>query len=436
MIYLSYWKHCISALLKVVLIIYPFSAFCFTLDDAIILAHENNNKVLSEFQNYNAARMSKPKAYAGFLPSVNLNNSNNHQEFTVPSVKNQLGSPYYRQYGMTVNQPIFSGGGTYAQVKIADNTVASGLAQFHDVSSSITLDAVRAYEGVLRTREVYDINIKNEQIFEQYLEFTKIRFEAGVITRTDVLQAEVRLSDAKAQRETAYASMRNSEANFEHIIGIHPSKEMDPIVTNNISVPTTIDELIVAAKDNNPTLKAATYNAKAAKYQVNASVAQVLPTVSANATVTRITDAALAGSNSNNTYTLQVNVPIFQGGKEFADIAEKKYKARKADFDRREVEDQLVENAISVWNNNKTSKSVIKARWDSIVAAEEALTGVKEEVTVGTRTTIDLLNAESELFNARVTHRNAQSELVISIYQMLQLIGQIDPIGLDYNNNG
>ncbi len=421
-------------LLGCVLFFYPLPVVAFTLEDAMILAHENNYKILSENQNYNAARMSVPKAYSGLLPSVTLNNSNNHVEYKNQATRAALGDPYYRQYGLTVSQPIFNGGSTYAQIKIANNAVSSGLSNLQDVSSSITVNTVQAYEGVLSTREIYEINLQNQKIFEKYLEFTKIRFEAGVITRTDVLQAEVRLSDAKAQGESAYANMKNTEANFEHIVGQAPETEMDPIIVENISLPQSIDELIEIAKENNPTLKTNKYNAESAKYQVNLAVSQVLPKVSANATVARLSNPNISQTGSSNTYTLNVNVPIFQGGGEYANIAQQRYLAKKAEFDELEVERLITEKAISIWNSNKTAKSIIKARFDSITAAEKALEGVKEEVNVGTRTTIDLLNAEGELFNARVAHRRAKVELVVSVYDMLQIMGQINPINLEYNN--
>lgn len=432
MTYRKTWKNCLKLLLSCTALAYPTLAFAFTLEDAMILAHENNYKILSENQNFSATQMTKPKAYAEFLPTVRLNNSNSHVEYDNPAAKAALGSPYYRQYGVTVSQPIFNGGSTYANIQIANNAVEAGLSNFQDVSSSITVSAVQAYEGVLSTREIYDINLQNEAIFEKYLEFTKIRFEAGVITRTDVLQAEVRLSDAKAQKEAAYANMRNTEANFEHIIGVPPLANMNPIIVDNIPLPQNVDELIEIAKQNNPTLKTSRFNAKASEYQVNVAVAQVLPTVSANASVTRLTNPTISQTASNNTYTLNVNVPIFQGGGEYANIVQQKYLAQKANFDQLEVERQITENAIAIWNNNKTAKSIIKARFDSITAAEKALEGVKEEVNVGTRTTIDLLNAENELFTAKVAYRQAKVTFVISVYQMLQVMGQIDAINLEY----
>jgi len=412
----------------------PVAALGYTIEDAMIMAHENNNKVLAEYQNLEASKMAKPKAYGEFLPTVKLNNGNSHTKYENPAVKATVGDPYYRQYGATISQPLFNGGSSYAQVKIANNIVESSLEKLKDVSNSITVNAVQAYEGVLAAREIFNINIQNEEIFEKYLEFTKIRFEAGVITRTDVLQAEVRLSDAKAQKESAYANMRNTEANFEHIIGTAPLDSMDAIQIDNIALPSTVDELIEIAKQNNPTLKTYQYGTKNAKYQVNVAAAQILPTVSANATIARLNKNNISSTASNNTYTLQVSVPLFQGGGEYANIIEKKHLARKADFDEKEIENQLIETSISVWNNNKTSKSIVKARFDAITAAEKALEGVKEEVNVGTRTTIDLLNAQSELFNAKVTYRNAKASLVISVYQMLQLMGHIDPINLEYNS--
>ncbi|MDF3047918.1 MAG: type secretion outer membrane protein [Candidatus Midichloriaceae bacterium] len=436
MTYRKIWKTYLNALLSLLVIGYPICALSYTLEDAMIMAHENNNKILAEYQNLEASKMAKPKAYSELLPTVKLNNTNYHTKYENPADKRASGDPYYRKYGASITQPLFNGGSTYAKIKMADATVDSSIERLKDISNSITVSAVQAYEGVLAAREIFNINLQNEEIFERYLEFTAIRFKAGVITRTDVLQAEVRLSNAKAQKENAYAEMRNTEANFEHIVGSPPLEAMDAVQIDNIVLPSSVDELIDIAKQNNPTLKTYQYGTKNAKYAVNVAAAQILPTVTANAEIARLskTKPSLPTSNNNNTYTLQVSAPLFQGGSEYANIIEKQHLARKADFDEKEIENQLIESCISIWNKNKTSKSVVKARLDAITAAEKALEGVKEEVNVGTRTTIDLLNAQSELFNAKVSYRTAKADLIISVYQMLQVMGQIDSINPDYNS--
>lgn len=399
-----------------------------TIEDAIILAHENNYEILSEQQNFKATKTQKPIAYSDFLPNVTASNANIHNVYTNSNLKELYGSPYYRQYGLSVSQPLFNGGSSYAKLKIADKSIQSGLAKFDSVSNQITVNAIAAYENVLSTREIYEINIKSQYILQKNLDFTQIKFDVGVVTKTDVLQTEVRLSDAIAEKEKALADMKNAEANYERVIGVKPTSSLELIDVNHITLPNNIEDLIEIVKSKNPMILASKHDSDAAKYQIAVATAQLSPTVSANAQISRSSDAKIRNSgisSSSNSYTLQVNIPLFQGGQEYATIKQKKHLAKKAKYDSDSVESKVIEACIGLWNNYKTNASVVEARLSAINAATQALEGVKEEVNVGTRTTLDLLNAEKELFIARVAHRIAKQEQVILIYQILQIMGSL-----------
>lgn len=440
--YQSILKNCKSSLASaslgaVLSIVQACNANAFTLDDAIILAHENNYKILAESQNYDATKMALPKALGGFLPTVQGTSTNSKTELQSRAAREASNrDPNIHTYGATVTQPIFNGGGTYAQVRIAQSAKKSGLARFYNVSNAITVQAVSAYEGVLSGRHIYEINVKNQDVFKQSLDYARIRFDAGVITKTDVLQAEVRYSDAQASKEKAYADMKNAEATFEQVLGAQAPADMDTIDVSHITLPSNVEELIEIAKSNNPALKSSRADYDVARYQVNTAVAQILPSVSAQAQMLRSDKKKdVFNSVDANTYTLQVQVPIFQGGGEYASIKERRHLARKADYDYRQLDREVNESAITVWNNYRTALAVVKTRTDGVTAAEQALEGVQEEVNIGTRTTIDLLNAQNELFNAKVAHRRAKSDVVVVTYQMLQVMGAMSAPDIEYLNN-
>lgn len=423
-----------AALIGLLSCISVVDANAFSLDDAIIFSHENNYQILAEAQNYESSKMELPKAIGGFLPTVSANGAQTKTKFTSPEAEARTDIQHRtRTKGATVTQPIFNGGDTYAQVRIAQYSKKSGLSRFNDTSNTITVQAVTSYDGVLSSREIYEINIQNEEIFRKSLEYSRIRFDAGVITKTDVLQSEVKYSDAQASKERAYANMKNSEAAFKQVVGIEVPASLDPIDVSNITLPSNVDEVIEISKENNPALKAYKYDYEAAKYGVNRAVSRVLPSVYAQAQFNR-SDRPNDISNTydSNTYTVNLSVPIFQGGGEYASIKQSRHQANKADYDYRQIDTKVVQQAIQVWNNYKTAQAVLKTRKDGIAAATEALDGVQEEVNIGTRTTIDLLNAQTDLFNARVAERQARSDLVTATYQMLQTMGALTPANADY----
>lgn len=407
------------------------NAYAYTIHDAIINAHENNYQVLSEFENLKATKMSKPKAYAGFLPTASVNSQLTKTDLQNAAAKAAQTKDKVRTNSISVTQPIFSGGETVARVLISDNVVDAGYARYKAVSNEISLNAVQAYENILTTREIHELSLANEQVLKTHLDFTRIRFDNGQVTKTDVLQSEARYASSVADKERAKGDMDSAIAIFERVVGTIPKTKFEMINLDGIDIPDNVDELITSALKSNPNLIAAKHNSKASDYNVNVAVAQVLPKVSANANFAR-TDLPknLSNNPDSNSYTLNVSVPIFQSGAEYATIMETQYQAKKAEYDYKEAERQIRESSIRTWNNYKVAKALIKSRHEARDAAQQALEGVQEEYKIGTRTTLDVLDAEQEFFNTRVLYRTAQRDLVVAAYAILQLVGSIDTVEL------
>lgn len=403
----------------------------YTIHDAIINAHENNYQVLSEFENLNATKMSKPKAYAGFLPTAAVSSQltktdPEHAAAQAAQVKKKV-----RGKSLSVTQPIFSGGETYARIKISDNLIDGGQARYKAVSNEISQSAVTAYENVLTTREIFELSKKNEQVLATHLKFTKTRFEHGEVTKTDVLQSEARYASSVSEMERAKGEADSAKATFERVVGLFPNDHLEIINLEGVDLPENIDQFLEIAMKENPNLLASKFNSKATDYNVNVAVAQVLPKVSANATFSRSdVPKSVAANPDSNSYTLNLSVPIFQSGAEYATIMETQYQAKKAEYDYKETQRQIKEAVTRTWNNYKVAKSVIKSRAEAMNAAQKALEGVQEEYKIGTRTTLDVLDAEQEYFSTQVSHRTAQRDLVVASYAILQLIGAIDTVEL------
>lgn len=403
----------------------------YTIHDAMINAHENNYQVLSETENLKATEMSRPKAYAGFLPTASVSSQLTKTDYENPAAQAAQIKKKIRTNSLSVTQPIFSGGDTYARVKISDNLIDGGNARFKAVSNDISQSTVSAYENVLTTNEIYELSKRNEQVLATHLKYTKTRFEHGEVTKTDVLQSEARYAGAIAEMERAKGEADSAKAVFERLVGNFPEDKLEPIDLSGINLPKNVDEFLEIAMKENPNLLASKYNSKASDYNVNVAVAQILPKVDANATFSR-TDLPknLSTNPDSDQYTVRVSVPLFQSGAEYATIFESQYQAKKAEYDYKETQRQIKEAVIRTWNNYKVAKAVIKSRAEAMQAAQKALEGVQEEYKIGTRTTLDVLDAEQEYFSSQVGHRTAQRDLVVASYAILQLIGAIDTVEL------
>lgn len=421
--------------LSTTIIVSASDVFAYTLDDAFVSAHENNYSILAEFEKLESTKLEKPKAYTGFLPTVSGTLANTKTELEVPAAKRGQAKEKVNTRTLTISQPIFKGGETFANIKIAENAVEAGQASFKAVSNEISLRTVSAYEGVLNSRDIYELNLHNEKVLGENLKLTRTKFKHGEVTKTDVLQAESRYSSAIADKERAFGEVKAAEALFVRIVGADLPTEFSPISLENVSLPETYEELLEIALKNNPNLMSRKFNSEASKYGITKAYSVIMPKVSANAQYRR-SDLPKTSSNTtdSDSYTVNLTIPIFQSGAEYADIFKSQHQAKKDEYDYKEVERQIREQAVKVWNNYKVSQAVIKSSDEAIQAAQKALDGVREEAKAGTRTTLDILNQQQELFSAAVRKRSATKDLVESVYSILQLMGSlniVDVVGVD-----
>lgn len=437
MTYLSNWKTLKKHLRNfsysaATLIALTSTASAFTLNDALISAHEHNYQVLAEAENLEAAKIEKMQSYTGFLPSVNAQAQRTRTKLESAGARARQTRETVNSRSLTISQPIFNGGDTYASVKAADSNLSARKAVFMDVSNEISLETVKAYEGILNTRDILSLNEHNEKVLRENLKLTKTRFKHGEITKTDVLQADARVSTAVADRERAYGNMKSAEAIYARAVGSVLPESLEPISLDHIAIPEAFEEFLNIALKNNPALLASKSNAAVSKYQVNRSYAAVMPSVSAQAQFNR--SNITSNTSDNNTYLLNVAVPIVsKGGREYAEIFKAQHAAKSTEYKYKEQERVVREDAVRIWNSYKVAKAVIKASNETIAGSKKALDGVKEEAKAGTRTTLDVLDAQNELFTAQVNKRTAQSELVVAVYSILRLMGALDAIDVVEN---
>ncbi len=426
MSYQKSWKNYVKALLSSAFILASVNSYAITIDDALIIAYENNYQIKAEAEQYGAAKVGVAKAAAGFLPTATFRRDNTRTKYDSRLVNNANGVKEHREDTFILSQPLFTGGNTVAQTGRALYAKDAEFNNYRNIMNQVSADTVQAYENVLATDEIYNINIENEKNFKQYLEYTKIRFEAGVVTRTDVLQSEVKYAEAISNKEKAYSDMLNSRATLQRLLGVFPEEKLDPIDIRKVVLPKDVAEFRDMAFATNPNLKSSDASQTIAKYDLGISTSRILPSVSLNAQKTRTDLPRATSTRDASTYFLRVDVPLFQNGSEYADIGEKAYLKQKAEYDYLETERKLEEIIITYWNKYNAAKYSVKFRKEGVDAAKLALEGVREEVNIGTKTTIDLLNAESDYFNAKVALRTTERDLVVSIYQILQIIGQLD----------
>ncbi|MDR3438228.1 TolC family outer membrane protein [Telmatospirillum sp.] len=404
-----------------------------TLMEALASAYTSNPTLESQRAHLRAVDEQVPQALANWRPTVKLAGS-------LTRTNTYAKAPTSTVYGtevlasdtrasskaasLTVDQPLYRGGRTVAQIKQAEAQVAAARAQLANTEETVLVNVVSAYMNVVQYRAVRELSINDEQVLQRQLDATNDRFRVGEVTRTDVSQAESRLSAAHADRTQAEGNLRAAEANYVNVVGHAPDGLVSPGPVPGL--PTSIDQAREMALAENPSVVSSQHSYRAAQHGIDLVAGELQPTVSLDGQVTRNYDY-----DGPKTYEriyqagLNVTVPLYQQGQEYARLRAQKQTAGQARTDVDVARRDTIESVTKAWEALETARARISSYSDQIRSAQVALDGVQRESQVGSRTVLDVLNAEQELLNARVNLVEAQHDEAVAAYQLKSTIGQM-----------
>jgi outer membrane protein len=338
--------------------------------------------------------------------------------------------------GVDLSMPLFQGGTVRNDVRAAKTRVEAGRATLRAVEGDVFTEAVAVYMDVIRDRATVELNANNVRVLQTNLEATRDRFEIGDVTRTDVAQSEARLAIAQSRLVTAQGRLTSSEQNYRRVIGKQPDALQPPPPLPPF--PATADEAVRIALSNNPDLIAATRQAQAAGFDVRSVRGTRLPTVSAvgSGDYARTLSGETGGIDRAGTATsvgFQGRVPLYQGGLPSARIRQAQALEGQALELRIASERTVVAATRSAFAEYQAANDAIKSNEVAVRANELALEGVRAENSVGTRTILDVLDAEQELLNSQVLLVTARRDAYVAGFQLLNAMGQAeaDDLGLD-----
>ena len=404
-----------------------------TLKEALAAAYSSNPQLMAQRAALRATDEGVAQANAGFLPQVN-----GITQFSRGNIDRQIGeNPTFPidinsdSYTLNVDQNIFNGFQDRAARKQAIQNVRVGREQLANVEQQVLLDAVTAYMNVLRDEAVVELNQNNIQVLERQLQASRDRFRVGEVTRTDVAQSEARLEGAKSTLLSAEATLAASRAQYQRVIGRPPATLETP--EWGAELPASLDSAIEIAVSESPNVKAARFNEEAARHGVNQAKGALLPSVGVRGSynhregiTSNPADASIVDLiDDQTTVTVQVTVPLYAGGQRHSSIRRAKQLRSQRMMEIYQAERVAQEQALVAWDNHRASKGQILSSEAQVRANEIALEGVRQEAYVGSRTTLDVLNAEQELLNSRVALVRAQRNEAVAAYGLLQAIGRM-----------
>lgn len=351
---------------------------------------------------------------------------------SVAGVARYSGVP--RGVGLTVQQTLFDGNRTTNSVRQAESQVFGARETMRVTEQNTLFSAASNYMNVLRDTAILGLRRSNILVLEEQLRQTRNRFQVGEVTRTDVAQADASLAQARSDFFAAQSNLQASIASYRQVVGSEP-RRLEPAQTVERLLPRRLTDAVEVSQVEHPAIASALHQVDVAQLAVKVAEGALLPTATLNGTVNQRADLNGIPNYRSLTATVtgQVNIPIYQGGSEYASIRQAKEQVSQARFQADLQRDQVRAALVTAWGQLETAKAQIASGQAATAAAEIALNGIREEVKVGQRTTFDVLNAQQVLLNARVQLVTAQRDRVVGSYSVLSSMGRlsIDTLALN-----
>jgi outer membrane protein len=392
-----------------------------SLSDAMRAAYRKNPTLQADRARQRATDELVPTAKSGWRPTINAG-ATAQREWSDTSESNGRGNSSMN-LNIQLSQPVFRGFRTVEGVKSAKASVEAGRQQLLATEQAVLFDVAAAYLAVVRDRQTLAIRQQNVKNLKKQASAASARFEVGEVTRTDVSQSRARVSGAEGDVAAARANLEASNAAYVAAVGHKPGKVK---YSKLGKIPDSLEGALSTAQDINPRILAASWVNDASRHDVEVAKGSLLPELSLRASGS-YTIHPQGGVDNAESAAIQgvLTVPIYQAGREYSSIRQAKQTSSQRQVQIIEATRAVRQQVTTAWYTSVSSRQSIASAKAQVAAAALALDGINQEYLVGSRTTIDVLNAEQEVLNARLGLVSAEYAQVISNYQLLQAMGKL-----------
>ena len=401
-----------------------------TLDEALTQAWQNNPTLAAERESLAAAQNRVEEAQGGYYPQVKLfgglGTSHNDVSFmAIPGFALPLDefSLNTRQVGIEADQVLYAGGKVTGTVDIAKHLQDAEEAHMHGVEQGVLLDAAQAYMAVLEAQAVLALEQSNENVLKQALDAAQANFDNGEVTHTDVDQAKARLAGTQAARIQADGAVTAAIASYERVIGGEPENLQQPAALAGL--PASQQDALGLA-DHNFAVVSAEAQSAAAQSNVDVAESGMKPSLTLVGQISKAREPQfLFEKLDSRSIMLNLSIPLYAGGSLTSQMHAAKHEAMSSEQQALDVHRQAKDQVIHAWQAYQTATAGLAAIQVEITAAQSAYDGVLAEYKEGERTTLDVLNAEQELLNAKVNQVKAQSDETVAEYSLKAATGSL-----------
>lgn len=407
-------------------------------------AQESDPQLRAAEAGYQAAQQVRAQSRAALLPQLNFGADYTHTETDVQEVSNpisQTGTTDYNSnsYSVSLRQSIYHHG-YYVQLRQADARIAQANAQFEGAKQGLILRAAEAYFNLLAAQDNLTSAEATKRAISQQLRQTQQRFEVGLSAITDVHEAQAAYDIAVAAELAAQSQVDNARENLREIIGRDPQtlavlQEEVPLLPPD---PTDINQWVDTAQQQNLSLLAFEAAARAAREEMNRRQAGHYPTLDlvGNHTYSDTLESPTFGvEQTSNTIGVQLSLPLYSGGLITAQTREARALYTQAQEALEQQRRATVREARNAYLGVTTGISQVLARKQALASAQTALEATQAGFEVGTRTIVDVLDAQRVRYTAQSDYLRARYDYLLATLRLKQATGSLSEADISQVNS-
>jgi outer membrane protein len=409
------------------------STFAGSITDAMAKAYENNPDLNAARAGLRATDEGVAIAKAGWRPQISGSIQKTYNKYDIDISKAPTYAALERQQfstgsvGLTITQQVFDGFQTLNNVRAAESNVYSERASLKAREIQTLLSAAQAFADIARNQEILAIRKQNISFLREQVSAANARLAVGEGTKTDVSLSESELAQAQTLLADADFQLQQAKAVYVQIVGEAPKgiTQAKPLAK---AIPKTMDNAVATGWRDHPQILATMYAVDQAGFQVKSAEGQMLPGVVIQGQLSSNSgDSAFSSLNdySSTSVTARLNVPIYQGGAEYGQIRQAKERQGQQRILLDSVRLEVQKTIVSGMAQYETSLASISAGMIQLRAANEALAGVIEERKVGQATTLDVLDSQSRVLQAKESLAQSRRDSVVASYSVVAAMGHL-----------
>jgi outer membrane protein TolC len=408
-----------------------------TLEESVNIALERNLALHSSVMGVEGSEFRRKEAITNFLPL--WTGEYGYTRYSYPVVVGfvgvsglgVVGSQDIYNLNSTLQQPLFTGGLNLANYRLAKLGVDSSKANVETVKRDIVLGVRVGYFNIIRAEKFIDVAEQAVKQFEAQLEVTKAFFDVGIVAKNDVLQAEVRLANARQAFISAENNLATAKASFNTLLRREINAPLQVVdILAYKPFPLGFEAALEEALRQRPEIKAAQLNIDQAKEAVKIARSGYFPMIGLAGNYNRVSDVAgLNNDTTNDRWTIQAfaTLTLFDWGNTAFKVGENKVKVTQAEDSKTQLIESITLEVKDDYLNLLVAEKNINVAEKSIEQAEENLRMNEERYKYQVATQTDVLDAVVLLAQARVNYYGALSDFNVAKAQLERSMGRMYP---------